>query len=386
MSWAEVRQSLPEPMRAFLAWLEERSSEGGTCTTDMLRQAGTSGALGALVPVSHGGTAIDYAQFGELNRAVAAVSPSLQSLFTVHGMVCRALARWSGADLRDEYLPLLSRGDTIAAFALTEAEAGNDIRRIRATARSTDSGWVLDGVKKWVTFGQVAHVYLVFASCDQGDVVLLVRRDDSGVDVRPSPATFGLQGARLAELRLTGCQVPRDRIVGKVGAALSHVAADALTVGRLSVAHGALGLAQCSLTGALERSISRHQFGGPLHRQQLVRGMLADTGVAVDSASLLCRRAARSMDEDSPWAIGHVVTAKLAASRAATAAAAVEAQLFGADGLTENSRVHRHLGDARVMEVIEGSTQLLQHLVADALLARHRADAATTAEGALNDY
>ncbi|MFJ4680411.1 acyl-CoA dehydrogenase family protein [Kitasatospora sp. NPDC088783] len=333
-------------------------------------------ALGALVPRAYGGLELGYAGYGEVNRTVAERSPSRQSLLTVHGMVCRALVRWGSARQRDEYLPRLADGSLLGAFALSEEAAGSDVRRIATTAREVPGGWVLDGRKRWVTFGQEAGVFLVFARTGTRDLAVLVRRDDPGVHLQPAPRTSGLRDARLAELVLRECRVPADRLLGRPGAALSHIAADALTLGRLCVAFGAWGLAGAALSAALHRSIERHQFDGPLHRLQLVRGLLADAAVAVDSAQLLCRRAATALDEGDEWALGHVLTAKLGASRAATAAAAAAAQLHGAAGLAEGSRVDRFVQDARVFEVIEGNTQLLQDLIADQALARFRDHAA----------
>ncbi|MEU6381176.1 acyl-CoA dehydrogenase family protein [Streptomyces sp. NPDC046909] len=340
--------------------------------TDVLTRLGKTGALGALVPAEYGGGALSYLAYGELSRTVAEKSASLQSVLTVHGMVCRALTRWGAAPLRTEFLPDLAAGTTVGAFALSEEEAGSDVRRVATTARRDGDSWVLSGHKKWITFGAVAEVFLVFAVHEGRDLAVLVRRQDPGVEILPAPAMSGFRGARLAELRLRECRVPADRLLGRQGAALSHIATDALTLGRLCVAYGAYGLAREATEAALACSIDRQQFGGPLHRLQLVRGLLSDAVVATEAAGLMCERAARALDDPDDRTMSHVLTAKLSASRAATTAAQVAAQLHGAAGLVADSPVDRYVRDARVLEVIEGNTQLLQHLVAEQALARHR--------------
>ncbi|WP_327004486.1 acyl-CoA dehydrogenase family protein [Dactylosporangium sp. NBC_01737] len=360
---------LPVALAGFLASIQEPAAQ---FPAQFVRDTARTGLLGALVPREHGGLGLDYARFGELNRAVAERSPSLQSLFTVHGMVCRAVSRWGQEELRKSLLPDFADGTATASFALSEENAGSDVRRITTTARPVAGGWELTGRKRWVTFGETADLFLVFATSPAGPVAVLVRRDDPGLRTRPAPATSGFRGSRLADVELAGCHVPAERLLGRPGTALSHIAADALIVGRLSVAFGAWGLARAALSAATGRAIRREQFDGPLHRLQLVRGLLADSAVAVDAAELLCRRAARALDDRNEWAVAHVLTAKLAASRAASAAAATAAQLHGAEGLVAGSAVDRHVADARVMEIIEGSTQLLQHLIAEQQLARFR--------------
>ncbi|MBM2620369.1 acyl-CoA/acyl-ACP dehydrogenase [Actinoplanes sp. LDG1-06] len=348
----------------------------GAVGPDLVARLAATGALGAMVPAEHGGAALTHARYGQLHRVVAARSASLQSLMTVHGMVCHALTRSSRPELQ-ALLPELARGELIAAFALSEQEAGSDIRTITTTARDTGDGWVLNGRKKWITFGAHADVFLVFAQADGKDVAILLRRDDPGVHVHPGPPMSGLRDAMPAELELRDCMVPAGRLLARPGTALTMIAGPALTLGRLSVAYGAWGVAEAACDAALARAVDRHQFGAPLHRLQLVRGLLSDAVVATEGAGLLCERAAEALDRDDEWATGEVLTAKLAASRAATTAATVAAQLHGAEGLVAGSAVDRLVGDARVMEVIEGSTQLLQHLVAEQALARFRHRRAT---------
>ncbi len=335
--------------------------------------AGT-GVLGALVPARYGGTEWSHREYGEANRALGALSASAQSLLTVHGMVTHALARWGSPAVRAQ-LPGFTAGDTVAAFALSEPGAGSDVRELACAATPTGAGWRLTGVKRWISFGQIAGAFLVFAATGSGDAAFLVRRGDPGVVISPEPPTAGFRAARLAVLELDGCLLAADRLVGRPGFGLTQVGGRALTLGRLWVAFGALGLAEACHTATLARITRQSRFGQLLKDFQLVRGLVSDTEVALRGARLLADQAAAACDTGSEWVMGDVLTAKLAASRAATLAAGVSAQIHGAQGLLADGPVQRRVADARVMEIIEGSTQLVQHLLADQVIARWRAGA-----------
>lgn len=332
-------------------------------------------ALGLLVASEYGGAERGYQDFGQVCRLVASSSPSRQALLTAHSMVCRAIQRWGSEELRRAHLPQLARGQRIAAFALSEEAAGSDIQSLSIACEPVTNGWLLTGSKHWVTYGLAADVFLVFGGTGTGAVALLVDRDTPGVEVEACPHTSGFAEAELGTVRFDGCRVSDARQVGRTGSALAHVATDSLLVGRLAVSFASLGLAQAGLRSATERAVARHASGHALHERQLVRGLLADAVVAVRGAEGLCRRAANSMQDRDEWLIQDVLIAKLAASRAATLATSVAAQIAGAAGLLDGSPVDRMVRDARVYEVIEGNTQLLQDLVAGQLIVRYRSGA-----------
>ncbi|WP_329563901.1 acyl-CoA dehydrogenase family protein [Kitasatospora sp. NBC_01266] len=342
----------------------------------LIDELARSGALAAMVPAEYGGRPLGFAEYGRLCALVAAESAALQSLLTVHGMVCLSIARWAGADARARFLPRLAAGELLGAFALSEEEAGSDMRAIRTTATAgptAAAGRLVNGQKKWISFGTAAGLFLVFAKAEDGELALLVERDAPGVQVRPAPRTAGFRGGMLGELTLTDCLVPPESILGRPGTGLSRIALGALTLGRLCVAFGSLGLARSACDAALEHSGRRRQFGVQLREHQLVAGLLADAVAATESAELLCERAAAALDADDEWSQFHVLLAKLTASRAASGAAGTAAQLHGAAGLVEGSPVERYVRDARVMEVIEGNTQLIQQLISAQAVARQRA-------------
>lgn len=321
------------------------------------------GYLGSLLPRAVGGGGLDPVTYGLLTEELGRGCSSVRSLLTVHDMVGEAVRRWGSRELRIEELPRIAAAERLAAFALSEPEVGSDAQNLRAEARRDGDGWVLDGTKKWVTFGWIADLFLVFARGPEGVAAFLVDADAPGLTRVPIRGLAGTRAALLAELRLEGCRVPGSRLVGRPGFGFSHVAATALDLGRYSVAWGAVGIAQACLDACLDYTERRQQFGVPIRDHQLVRARLTDMIVGVRAARLLCLSAGCLRRENDPAASAETLAAKYLASTTATRVAGDAVQLHGANGLTEAYPVARWLRDARVTEVIEGSTQIQQLLI-----------------------
>jgi hypothetical protein len=327
---------------------------------DALRERGW---LGSLLPRAVGGGGLDPIAYGLLTEELGRGCSSVRSLLTVHDMVGEAVRRWGSRELRTELLPRIAAAERLAAFALSEPEVGSDAQSVRTEARRDGDGWVLDGVKKWVTFGRIADLFLVVARSPEGVAAFLVDADAPGLSRTPIRGLVGTRAALLAELRLEGCRVPGSRLVGRPGFGFSHVASTALDLGRYSVAWGAVGIARACLEACLDYTGRREQFGVPLRDHQLVRARLTDMIVGVRAARLLCLSAGCLRRAGDPSATAETLAAKYLASTTATRVAADAVQLHGANGLTEAYPVARWLRDARVTEVIEGSTQIQQLLI-----------------------
>lgn len=330
----------------------------------LVERLAREGYLGAALPREYGGLGLGMLECGLLNEEVGRGCSSLRSLLTVHGMVGLAVLRWGGGALRERWLPRLAAGTTLAAFALTEPEAGSDAREIVADARPEGDGYVLNGRKKWITFGQLAGLFLVFAKCEGRPAAFLVERESAGLSVEPVFGMLGVRASMLAELRFEGCRVPRENLVGREGFGLSHVASTALDYGRYTVAWGCVGIAQACLEASLRYAEGRRQFGVALREHQLVRQMLTDMITNVRAARLLCQRAGQLKDANAPEAVLETFIAKYFASTAATKIAGDAVQIHGANGCSGDYPVQRYLRDAKVMEIIEGSTQIQQITIA----------------------
>jgi alkylation response protein AidB-like acyl-CoA dehydrogenase len=318
----------------------------------------SAGYLGCSVPRDYGGQGWDTVSFGLLNEALGRGSSALADVLTVQAMVSMALLKWGTREQKQKWLPPLATGKTIAAFALTEPGAGSDLRSLTTALARKGEQFVLNGGKKWISAAQFAGLFLVFAMLEGQPVACLVARDSPGLRIEPIDDLMGFRAAGLAELRFDALVLPAANIVGKPGFALSHVAPVGLHFGRISTACSALGL----LRGCFEESIAHaatRRIGERTAGQiGMVRSMIARIGADLEAACLLCHDACRAEDQHFPEAFEKALIAKYFTSRAAARAASDAVQICGASGCHSSSAVSRYYRDAKILEIIEGTTQI----------------------------
>ena len=336
---------------------------------EVIRKIAEAGYLGAVIPAESGGLGIDMVSLGVLHEEMGRGCSSARSLLTVQSMVAFAILKCGSKDQRITWLPALARGNAIAGFALTERNAGSDASATQTTATRKDQRFVLNGCKQWITFGQSANVFLVFAKCDGKLTAFLVERDRTGLSVEPISGMLGSRASLLARLTFAECEIPRENLISGVGFGMAAVGGAALDVGRYSVACGCTGIAQACLDASMQYADSRVQFGSALRTHQLVSSLLSQTVVNVKAARLLCRHAGELKDAGDPSTVGETLVAKYFASTIAMKAAADAVQIHGALGCSSESSVQRYFRDAKVMEIIEGSTQMQMLMIAEAAYA-----------------
>jgi glutaryl-CoA dehydrogenase (non-decarboxylating) len=328
------------------------------------------GLLAPLVPATLGGRELDPVAYGLLHEEIGRACSSVRSLLTVHDMVTDTVRRWGTPAQREHWLPRLIAGEALAAFALTEPEAGSDASAVATVAEPVAEpvdgkapgeadGFLLTGTKRWITFGRLADLYLVFARIPgRGPTAFLVERDTPGLEVVPICGMLGTRGSMLAELRLERCPVPRDRLVGAAGRAHPFITTSALTLGRYSVAAGSVGIVQGCLDAA-----AAHATGRGLMEHQLVQRMVARMVVAAQAGRLMALRAGELIGAGSPDAPMAATEAKYFAGSAAADAARDAVQILGAAGCHEDHPVSRYYRDAKVMEIIEGSNEISETMI-----------------------
>jgi alkylation response protein AidB-like acyl-CoA dehydrogenase len=362
----ERRASFREFARKHIEPHAEDWDRAGALPADLVAAFAAQGYLGALVPARHGGTAFDAVSFGLLNEEIGAACSSVRSMLTVHSMVAHAVARWGSEDLQERWLPRLADGSAVGAFALTEAGSGSDAANLAAEAVADGDGYRLTGTKQWITYGQRADVFLVFARCQGGPAAFLVERRAPGLAVEPVHGLLGTRASMVAEVRLDEVPVPAEALVGRPGFGIAAVATSALDIGRYSVAWGCVGILAAALRVSLAQAGERVRFGAPIADRQLVQRMLAEMSTGLAAARLLCLEAGRLKDAGDPGTINATWSAKYFASCRAFQAAADAVQIAGAAGCADGHPAQRLLRDAKVMEIIEGSTQLQQVYLARA--------------------
>lgn len=354
------RDFVAERVAPFAADWDREGRMPGEAISELRRR----GYLGAHLAGDLGGGGMDAITYGLLTEEIGRGCSSLRSLLTVHDMVSEAVSRWGSPLLKAEVLPRLARAELLAALALSEPDVGSDAASVETEVERDGDAYVLRGRKRWITFGMVADVFLVFGRCGGQVAAFLVPAATPGLTREPIANVVGTRAAHLAELTLAGCRVGADHLVGRVGFGFSHVASTALDHGRYSVAWGAVGIAQACLDACLDYTARRHQFGQPLARHQLVQRKLTEMIVNTRAARLLCYQAGYQRARGAADAATDTLIAKYFASRAATRAANDAVQLHGANGLSQDYPLERYLRDAKVTEIIEGSTQIQQIAIA----------------------
>ena len=332
----------------------------------LIKDVAARGYLGGLVPAQYGGAGMDALTWGLLCEEIARGSASLLSLFTVHSMVVQALIKWGTDAQRQKWLPRLATGELIGAFGLTEPNVGSDAGHGETTAVQDGGDWVLNGQKCWSSFGQIATLMLMTAHVDGKSTTFLVERKsgvNDGFTSEPIEGMLGFRSAMLADVHMRNCRVPADQMIGKIGFGFSHVIGAALDQGRYSIAWGCVGLAQAGLDASLVYSSERKQFGVFLKEHQLIQQMLTDMITETRAARLLCLRAAVLKQQGDPSVIMETSIAKYFASRAAVRIASDAVQIHGANGCSDRYPVQRYLRDAKIMEIIEGSSQMQQIVI-----------------------
>ncbi|HLC15785.1 MAG TPA: acyl-CoA dehydrogenase family protein [Thermodesulfovibrionia bacterium] len=367
----ELTQKQKEAKGEFKAFVDEHlmpnaekyDQEERLPQEELIDKLAQKGYLGAIVPKAYGGSEMDMLTFGLLCEEIGRASLSVISLLTVHGMVCQALIKWGTEEQRSLWLPRLASGEAVAAFGLTEPDIGSDAKNVQTRAVHSGNSYILTGRKKWISCGQIAKVFLIFASLEDRPAAFLVERGTEGFSTTPIRGMLGFRAAMLAELEMNDCPVPEGNIVGRAGFGFSHVAGSALDHGRYCVGWACVGLAQGCLDACIQYTNARMQFGVLLRKHQLIQQMIAEMITNIKAARALCYHAAYLKDTGSPDMIMEASIAKYFCSQVAVRAASDAVQIHGANGCSSEYPLQRYLRDAKITEIIEGSSQIQQLII-----------------------
>ncbi|MBD0343478.1 MAG: acyl-CoA dehydrogenase family protein [Coleofasciculus sp. Co-bin14] len=323
------------------------------------------GYLGAVLPKEKGGSGMDMITYGLLNEEIGRGCSSLRSLLTVHCMVAHAILKWGSKSQKLYWIPNLASGEVIAAFALSEPNVGSDAKAVETTATLNGDSYVLNGQKKWITYGQIADIFLVFAHYEGKPTAFLVEKNSPGLSIEPITGMLGVRGSMLAQLHLNNCRISQENLVGRPGFGFSYVASSALDYGRYSVAWGCVGIAQACLEACIHYTSQRQQFGTYIKEHPLIRQMMTEMITNLKAARLLCYQAGYLKDIGDPRSISETSIAKYFASTMATKVAGDAVQIHGGNGCSREFPVERYWRDSKIMEIIEGSTQIQQLTIAE---------------------
>ncbi len=330
---------------------------------ETIEKLANKGYLGFVIPEEHGGSGGDMITYGLLCEEIGRGSSSILSLLTVQGMTSLSILRWGDDHQIEKYLSGLAKGEMIGAFGLTEPNIGSDANNVETVAELRNGKYILNGRKKWISFGQIADIFLILAQCNGKPTTFIVEKNTPGFSVHPLSGLMGFRSAMIAELHLNECAIPEENLLGKIGFGFSYVVNYALDFGRYNVGWGCVGLIRAALEASLLYTQSRKQFGALLRKHQLIQQMITDMITDLTAARMLSYQAGYLKDSGDPRTIMETSIAKYFASRAAVKASGNALQIHGANGTSSEYPVQRYFRDAKIMEIIEGSTQMQQMII-----------------------
>lgn len=319
----------------------------------------------ATIPKTFGGAGVSLHDWGQLCEQVGSVHADILNFYNVQNMVAESIGRWGTEEQKQYWLCRMINESLISAFCLTEPDVGSDAKAITCTAATTDTGYVLNGSKKWVSYGQVADLLLVVAVLEGDITAFLVERGTQGIEFLQLESELGFKHSRLAEVRFNDCIINADHILGVRGFGLSAIASLALAHGRFTIACGGVGLAQACLNASTRYARTRRQYGAPIGEHQLVKHLLCDVSTDVVIGRTYCQRVAYLYNENDPKFILEAGRAKYFTSQAATRAAHAAVQIHGANACSNEFPVARYHRDAQILEIIEGSSQMQQIMLGE---------------------
>jgi len=285
-------------------------------------------------------------------------------------LVINALLRWGSDDVKARYLPRMA-SSTVGAYALSEAASGSDAFALASRAAETADGFVLNGRKLWITNGNEADVFIVFANLKpeagyRGITAFLVERGFPGFSVGKKEDKLGIRASSTCELVLEDCQVPRANVLGEVGKGYK-VAIETLNEGRIGIGAQMVGLAQGALDHAIAYVKERRQFGKAIAEFQGVQFQLARGATELEAARLLVYNAARLRDTGRPF-LTEAAMCKLYASEVAEHVTSLAVNLFGGYGFTRDYPVEKLFRDAKIGQIYEGTSNLQMLTIAKGVL------------------
>ncbi len=339
---------------------------------DLVAKSAELGLLGILVPVAYGGAGLDHLAFAIFIEEIARFCGSTAVILDVHVSVgTEPIVLYGSEEQKRRWLPALAGGDRLAAFALTEPEAGSDAAHVKTTAARRDGGYLLNGTKVFISNAGQAGLYVVMASTARdlgadGVTAFVIDAENPGLRIGPPFKKMGLNGSPIAEVVLEDCFCPSSDRLGAEGEGF-RIAMRALDSGRIGISAQAVGLAQGALDDAVAYAQERRQFGKPIGEFQAIQFKLADMAVKVRAARWLTWRAAWLCDRGQPFT-REASVAKLYATDAAMEVTLDALQVFGGYGYLEEYPMARRVRDAKACQIYEGTNQVQRMVIARELL------------------
>jgi len=330
--------------------------------------------FGITIPEKYGGLGMDYLTWTLVSERISRACTTTGLIFGTNLLCTYPLLQFGNEEQKKKYLPPLAKGEILGAFALTEPEAGSDAGNVQTTAIKEKDSYVLDGTKIFITNGEVAGTYIIIANMDRargprGLTAFIVEKGNPGFSFGQHFDKMGLSALPNVELIFDNCRIPSENLLHKEKRGF-RVAMRTFAAGRIGVGIGALGVAEAAFEKAKEYSKERVQFGRSISSFQAIQHILADMATGIETAKYLLYRGAWLLDQNKPFekisSMG-----KLYASEVAMKVATKAVQVFGGYGYTKDYPVERYMREAKLFEIIEGTSEIQRGVIANLLLKEH---------------
>ncbi|OAJ75319.1 acyl-CoA dehydrogenase [Brevibacillus sp. SKDU10] len=360
---AEVEHFAQEEIRPFAKEYELNEE----LPSELRKKMGEKGYLTPSIPTEYGGLGLDPIQLGLFIEQIGKSCNSVRELITVHNsLVGETIVRWGTKEQKEKWLPLMTQGKKIAAFALSEPNVGTDARSVETCYRKEGNQYIISGIKKWISFADIADVFLVIASHEEeGQVTaFLVERESKGIRTTRMTGLLASKASHIAEVEFRDVVVPAENVLGPIGGGFSYIASYGLDHGRYNIAWGGVAIAQASLEAMISYSRRRTQFGKKLCEFDLMQGIIADATTKIHAARALCLHAGKMRMNKEPDSIMETAMAKYFSSKMVMEVTTDVVQAHGGNGFSNQYPVERYFREAKLLEIIEGTSQVMQLMIA----------------------
>jgi alkylation response protein AidB-like acyl-CoA dehydrogenase len=372
---SEEEQIFQQVVRDFaedrLAPLVSKMDQEGKLDPQIVPWLFELGLMAIEIPEEHGGSSASFFMSILAIEELARIDPSVAVVCDVQNtLFINAVRRWATDEQKERFFKKIS-GGTVGAYALSEASSGSDAFALKCAAKPDGDDFILTGRKLWITNGEEAGIYLVFANADpsqgyRGITAFLVERDMPGFSVGKKEDKLGIRASSTCELILEEVRVPRANLLGEVGKGYK-VAIETLNEGRIGIAAQMLGLARGALEGALAYVKEREQFGSKIGEFQAVQHRLAKCACEVEATRLMVYNAARLQESGQPFR-HQAAMAKWFASEVAERTASECLELYGGIGFTKECPAEKLLRDSKIGKIYEGTSFLQLETIAKTLM------------------
>jgi alkylation response protein AidB-like acyl-CoA dehydrogenase len=367
-----VRQVADERLAPRMGEIDE----SGQFSMENFRLLGELGLLGAVFPEEYGGTDLGFLSYAMCVEEISRGDFNTGLTLSVHSMSGSTILKFGTSRQKSRYLPKITSGEYLAAFALSEPDYGSDAAGLRCKADKADGGYILNGTKAWITNAADADIFIVWVTVDpaqgkRGITTFIIEKDAKGLEIAPNEKKMGGSGTSTCQLILTDCFVPSDQLLGEEGRGL-RIALNSLSGGRIGIAANATGVAQRALDEAIVYSRNRIQFGVPICEFQGIQWKLADMATSIDAGRLLYQKAAflkeRAGADATKDPIKEASQAKFFATDSALKVTSEAIQIMGAYGYSREYPVERLMRYIKATQIFEGSNEIQRNLIARELL------------------